>query len=372
MPQQPRFTDNEILNLAQEGYLYELRLLITIIKSELFSELLPLFTDYEMFLKYGVDQYVGKSALKMLQDENHVIDASISSGFGSRLFTCANLAAACEIFSGWTVPAGELNIEQAPEYLQMAINHGRNTQENLGQSMAMRLNNGDAVRVSQSLKLLGLVSADTSKSNQLALGASIARRDRHGFHLVPWIGPANPAAMFTVNSPLQFAVKPREPNSIVIMDNDSSMKPVYEKLNIEEQGQVQAMNLGFYEGLDVLAQLVSDNEACPRGLVTAYRLEPRAFTDIELFLAKLGKVIDQSADFVITIGSGDNADEFKHRIDVLNAIAEGLSARGMGPIRLKLCKGKTYDDQRNQPVYGLNQYASYEVLYCKLDRSKMN
>jgi hypothetical protein len=142
-------------------------------------------------------------------------------------------------------------------------------------------------------------------------------------------------------------------------------------LNAEGQGSVKAITADLYEGLDWLTQQVENRVMPPRTMVVAYRIEPRAFPDIEQFLDSIGNVIADSADLVMTIGSGDTTEEFRHRIDVLEGIYRNLADKGMNPLRIKYYSGVNTEEQRASPVFGLNQYASYETLYCKLDKRRL-
>ncbi len=167
-------------------------------------------------------------------------------------------------------------------------------------------------------------------------------------HLEPSIIPAGTIATSEVLSPLRFNVRPGNPADIILMDNDPVMKPVYDRLNAEGQGHVTAMVTDLYDGLGSLARQVEDSEVAPRTMVVAFRIEPRAFTDIDRFLDSIGKVIAESADFVMTIGSGDTTDEFRHRLDVLAVLNRRLSDNGMNSFRIKCLLGGKYRGATSQ------------------------
>ena len=372
MTQNPRFTGQDIYDLAKEGFLHELGKLVEITQSIGFRELLPKFLTYNAFLTTGKQRFFIESLTENLLKETRFIDASNCPTDAGKLFLCANLAACCEIFSGWTIPVNDLDMNRTNEYLEMALANAGVDKESLGRNMAQRLNNGDTVRVVQTLKLLGLLDADISSCHQISLGASIGRRDCHAMHLEPSIIPAGTIATSEVLSPLRFNVRPGKPADIILMDNDPVMKPVYDRLNTEGKGHIAAMVTDLYDGLGGLARQVEDSEVTPRTMVVAFRIEPRAFTDIDRFLDSIGKVIAESADFVMTIGSGDTTDEFRHRQDVLTVLNRRLSDHGMNPFRIKAYSGGNTEEQRANPVFGLNQYASYETLYCRLEKSKLD
>ena len=371
MTRAARFTDDTIYDLAREGFLHELGVLVEITRSPWFRELLPSFLTYKAFLSSGRHSFLDDRLLGKLLKEPAGINALDSAAEVKKLLLCANLAACCEIFAGWTIPVDELDPDRTGEYLRLALANAGADRKSLGRNMAQRLNNGDTVRIIQTLKLLGLIRADTNGYHQLSLGASIGRRDCHALHLEPSILPVAPATSPTVMPPLRFGVRPGNPTDIILMDNDTALQPVYERLNADQPGRVTAMNVDLYDGLQEIAQKVSKEQLPARTLIAAFRIEPRAFPDIDFFLDGIGRVLDARADFVMTIGSGDTDDEFRHRLEVLNGISERLSQKGMQPVRIKCYRGETLKEQRARPAFGLNQYASYETLYCKLERNRL-
>lgn len=365
------FTDDTIYDLAREGFLHELGVLVEITLSRWFRELLPAFLTYKAFLAAGKHSFLDDHILGHLLEQRAGIDALDSDEEVKKLFLCANLAACCEIFAGWTIPVNELDPNRTGEYLQLALTNAGADKTSLGRNMAQRLNNGDTVRIIQALKLLGLIRADTDSYHQLSLGASIGRRDCHALHLEPSLLPVAPAPSPAALPPLRFGVKPGNPTDIVLMDNDPVLQSVYERLNAEQPRRVMAMNVDLHKGLRELAEKVNGGQLPPRTLIAAFRIEPRAFSDIDFFLGSIGAVIGAHVDFVMSIGSGDTDDEFRHRIEVLDSISERLSQKGMHPVRIKAYRGESLQEQRACPAFGLNQYASYETLYCRLEKDRL-
>ena len=362
MMQDERLSKDDILKLAIEGYSYELKALIKLFQSDMGADIISLFSNYESFLKEKRTAILGQNILQLLVS-NNLIDATNQSTISRKLFACANLAASCEVFSGWSMPLSTIHINQSDEYLNMAISAAINTQSNLGQSMAVRLNNGDSIRVIQILKLLDLMNTEPD-CYQISTGSSIGIRDRIATHITPCISINH----FLRNAPVQFSTIKSEANDIVLIDNDTNMKAAFDQLN-DTQNNVHALNKDVYIGLDEVAESIANNILKPRTLITAYRLEPRAYTDIKGYIDRIGHVIDSQADFVTTIGSGDTDRELKDRKQVLNDLHHDLVDKGMNPIRIKMYKGETVQQQRFNPLFGLNQYASYEILYCKLEKN---
>ena len=303
---------------------------------------------------------------------NQAISASNASDIVKKLFTCANLAACCEVFSGWTIPIRELQMARTNEYLQLALQNAGSHYDSLGRNMAVRLNKCDTARVVHFLKLIGLLRVDTQSCDQLSLCCSVGERDRHALHQIPYINTAQQSVLSTSQAqpPLKFGTKSYRPKHIVMIDKDPALNSVYEQFNREED-QLLAMNSDIYDGLDELAHQIKNEILRPRNLVVSFRLAPEAFPDTKRFLRCVGNVITKEADFMITIGAGNNLAEFIHRFQVMNEIFEGLSEMGMRPIRIKYCKGKTPKQQQMKLVFGLSQYASYETIYCRLIKEKL-
>lgn len=370
----PEQLDKTIYKLATEGYLYELRNLVRLVKSNEFGDILPLFSDYEYFLHSSRNNVFAEDAVDQLLKTNRTIRANDSASIVKKLFACANLSACCETFGGWTIPIAELEMSKTNEYLQLALNSVGANYDHIGRNMGVRLNKCDTARVIQPLKLLGLLRPDSQTCDQLSLCCSIGERDRHALHQTPHINSVNPATSLASQQyqkqPLHFSTISHIPKHIAMIDNDTILEPIYEQFNKEEDNLL-AMKTDLYDGLKVLANKIELKMLRPRNLVVAFRLAPEAFPDSKRYLDELAYVINQEADLIMTIGAGDNLAEFTHRLKVMDNIFNDLTDRGMSPIRIKNCKGNSPKQQQLRLVYGLSQYASYETIYCRLIKKRL-
>lgn len=356
----------EIFDTSVAGYLNELRLLAHILGSDDIAQLLPLFTDYENFLARGRVRQFPQDLAQQLKGEDDTIVAGRVPTSGRQLFNCANLAAACEIFNGWTIEAGAITEASPAQFLKENMRLSGMGQEQLGKIMAVRLNRGDAVRTAQIIKLMGLLPAAAGHYEQLALGASMARRDREGFHRIPGIGPEIPGGDFSGTARLNFAVKNCEPASLVIIDNDPKLEQDFLRINHTEGPTVQAFNLDLYDGLEELATTIGAGNCVPRNLITLFRLEPRAIPDIPRFLDKLEEVIAEGAFLVATIGSGNTRSEFVARTAVFDEMTAALRSRGMRPLRIVMHGQERQPNGQASPDFGISEFASFEILFCQL------
>ncbi len=367
----PEELKSTIYKLATEGYLYELRMLVRLVKTNEYTELLSVFSDYETFIHSKNKQLFTQEVIEQFLLKNNTINTSVSSEPARQLFTCANMAACCEVFEGWTIPVNELEMHKTNEYLQLALNSVGPDKDDIGNKMAQRLNACDTARVIQPLKLLGLLKVESQACYQLSLCCSVGERDRNALHHTPFIKAAQaPVFPTSTPSPLVFGTNLHGYKNIVMIDNDTVLDAIYKQLN-DENENILAMNTDLYAGLEALANKIENKEAGPRNLVVSFRLAPEAFPDIKRYLDCLAAVISEEADLVMTIGAGDNLAEFKHRLQVMNAIFDDLLTRGMQPFRIRNYKGKTPKQQHLRLVNGLSQYASYETIYCRLSKSKL-
>ncbi|MDC3196812.1 class I SAM-dependent methyltransferase [Gammaproteobacteria bacterium] len=365
MPANLQFSPQELFDIGVAGYLQDLLALVRIIKSDSFTDLLPLFTNYADFLRCDLEQHFPQDLIGKLTNAENTIYADRIPEIGERLFNCANLAATCETFNGWTIDAGTLSEENCAELLRDNIHSSGTEPHRLAQIMGVRLNRSDGVRVAQIIKLLGLTS-DSNQYDQLALGASMARRDREGFHRIPGIGPQMPGGAFSSSSKLNFAVKSCDPKSLVIIDNDRNLSQDFEQMNRSENSRIQALNLDLYEGLDRLVTAVEQGDCSPRNLVTMFRLEPTALPEIPIFLDKLNKVVTKSAVFLATIGSGNTHLEFTAKKAAMNELVAQLRARGLRPLRVILYEQESPEISQINPAFGVSEFASFEILFCHL------
>jgi hypothetical protein len=370
MPLQPRFTAAENILISQKGYRHELGLLRQIINSAQFEQLLPLFADYRKNVISSQSKPFADALLDQLADANNLINVADPETAANILFTCANLAAACEIFHGWSLDRNTLNNSNHEHMLAETVMQSPIPLNKLGESMAVRLNRGDAVRVAQIVKRLGLIPDQADRFHQLALGAAMGHRDRHGFHCIPGIGPIGPGAAFNVAAPLNFAVLPQDPASLCLIDNDPGLKAGYAEINAAADAKVRALHADMMLGLASLEKLVSTGAMQAPNLITLYRLEPTAFTNLGQFVDKLHEVVSTDSYFLATIGSGDDAAQLQQRFQVLDQLQADFQQRNYSPVRIKLYSAAASltdgADQLPTPLFGLGQYASYEILFCQL------
>lgn len=366
---------DEAFKIAFNGYASEIDLLVRLVHSDSIMKLLPAILDYSQFLSRGKRKIFGTNPLELVCNSDGVIGGVNTRPRAEELFTCANLVACCYLFSNWTIPLGSLERSRVAQYCQLAISHIGGDAAARTSLLGQRLNSSDAGRVIHTLKILGLIDADSTRYKQLSIGASDGMRDREAIHQMPILRPmVEGEPRFTAKTrwkklpPILFGIQPARVEDIVLVDINPKHKEHYEWLNTTEKGRVLALNQDAGEALENLSAKIEGGHVRPRDLVVLFRMEPVVMPDVDGFLDAVGDVIDEKADLVITIGAGESTEEFELRLRKMDEIADSLLKRGMKPVRIKWYHGNTTEEQRNKPLFGSVGYASYEILYCKLHR----
>lgn len=354
-----------VFRKALEGYRHELGGLVELSRSDVFARLLPWFSDYPMLLASGRSAFLDGDPMALLAGTGTRGQSAWMAGDPvlGRVRACMDLAAFCELFAGWTIPVTGLARNQVDSYLQTALASAPTDQETLGRHLGVRLNSGDAMRVVQMLRLLGLLDADLSGRHQLGLGASEGTRDIQAVHGIPVIQPLAP---FQARAPFRFGVQRQHAASTVLIDSNPEVAVTYADY-AAAPGNVTGLNVDLMTGLAELADAVARGQRHPVGLVTAFRIDPRAFAEPDTLLPALGRVIDRQADLVLTMGSGHDEGEYRHRVEVMGSLRSALADRGLRPLRVEWHQGSPF----KPPLFGLSHYASYEVLHCRLERGAL-
>ena len=90
-----------------------------------------------------------------------------------------------------------------------------------------------------------------------------------------------------------------------------------------------------------------------------------------IFFKSLKNIISDICYFIMSIGSGNNVEEFVARLDKMNDIRDYLSARSMDVYTIKLYTGKSPEECLNNPLFGSRGFATYEIIFCKIKNKKL-
>ena len=158
-------------------------------------------------------------------------------------------------------------------------------------------------------------------------------------------------------------------SDIVLVDNDPKMEARYQKLN-REKG-ILALNLDAIQAMETLRRHIDAKDAAPRDFVVTFRVDHRMIPDAVAFLKHLALIIADTADLIITIGAGHTNGEFKGRLQKLEELNALLQTHDLQPLKIRWHRGNNPSEQRQNPIFGDPTYATYEILYCKLIRSRL-
>ncbi|MDA1369476.1 MAG: hypothetical protein O2971_01775 [Proteobacteria bacterium] len=366
--------------MVADAYYREADAFGAIAEQAIFQRMLPNFADYQAHLQRRNQDPAQQKKIRKLRPDAGTIDTAVPSPELVEIFCEAQVAVCCELFKGTSCTPAQMHREGMRLLAQQAARHVINTpaiaddispadysaaQQVLLEALN-RIGNLDTIRVMQIARLLGLIVARSDTVRQLSLGAGNGYRDRYGIHAVPRITLQPQSA----GGICRFDVVDREPVNTVLIDNDPMLARHYQRLNTEQGGRILAMNSAADQALEELGLIQQERSLGTRNLVAGLRIDHRMIPDATDFLQRIAGVIDQSADLLLTIGAGNNLAEFEGRLLCFDAISQSLKNRGMQPVRIKLHGQGTLQEQRRRPNFGNLEYASYQILYCKLLRNK--
>lgn len=346
-----------------------------------FENLLTQYNDYDSLLKALNSDSNRRRIVDTLLSKNGIIDTAIPTQELAQIFCQAQIAACAELFNGWRINSAQLSregvlalVKQGSEGLINIPAIPVDTQPDQYSESQRQLLNGvnviqniDTVRIMQVLKLLGLITSHADEIHQLSLGVGNGYRDLFGIHLTPRITREQDASSTT----FYFETIEKRAAHTVLIDNDPVYKSHFDTLNKEEGGRVLALNTDADMAFKLLEAEQKDSNLVRRNMVACLRLDHRMIPDGETFLRSTRKVIDEKADLIMTIGAGNNLEEFEGRLKCFDDLFSILTERQLKPIRILLHGKGSAAEQRNRPNFGQLAYASYQILYCKLDRARL-
>ena len=364
--------DPALYDYVLDGFLTESRLLAKIARSAHFPQLIKNLSDFQNFIgKEAPNRFSSK--LRTLVNDNNILDASDTDPELIELHDYANLAALCAVFQGWKLPIQQLEEKHLDQLVRQSVPAFHENDQEKATLLSDKLNGADTIRIVTMLRLFGLLPTDISQSHQLSLGAARGTRDLHSVHLVPEIEHSRPSVILKNPPPeeISFNTHLRKPQDVVMVDNHPAYHAFYDSLSSKWNDKVIGIHKGSYEALETFLSDERTSQLKPRDLIIAFRIDHRGFPDVEEFLRLLGPVIADTAHFIITMGSGHSLEEFNGRVNTMKTFNEQLQKFGLEPFHFVWHKGKNMEEKFHNPLFGSPAYASYETLYCKLDKQRL-
>ena len=346
-----------------------------------FDGLISKFDDYDSYLNRLRLDPSHKQTVHALLKNNGIIDTAAPTPQLAQLFCQAQIATCAELFNGWKIGSSQLSREGMRTLVEQGCASFVNTpgipietppeQYNDSQRQLLKainvIQNVDTVRAIQVLKLLGLISTPAGDIHQLSLGVGNGYRDLYGVHLTPKITRQEEDSTLK----FRFETIERQAAHTVLIDNDPAYEDHFNGLNQKEGRRVLALNTDADQALAIVDKQQQEADLKQRNLVVCLRLDHRMIPDSEQFLNAIARVIDNNADLVMTIGAGNNLDEFEGRLKCLDTLIDCLTQFDLQPVRILLHGRGSAAEQRRKPNFGQLAYTSYQILYCKLDRDRM-
>jgi hypothetical protein len=361
-------------NLAVNGMFLEGERFAEIARLPNFNELLKETTGYLHDLSQSKDNRFEIFSQLVSAQGPVEINLSDATQATEQLINIANLLSIPVLFSGWTLTLDSISKLALAQLIQKAISQLSPDKLQVSQILSSKLNYADTIRVIHIIRLLGLPLPFSRHCDQLSIAASGGTRDRIAMHLVPQITRGTPgSALMAQTQPqtLSFNILESSPRHVVLIDSDSGLAERYRKLNDDADQPVVALNADISAGLAETQSLISSNTISPRNTIIGFRIDHEMITDADSFISQLAQVITEKATLLLTIGSGHDNSELSGRIRVMKQLQNSLSSKGLRPVHIKCHKGENIEEIRRHPIFGAPSYATYEIIYCELDRETL-
>lgn len=361
------FSPEEILR----GYKIEAEGLAVIAKSGALGKNLPVFENYEDYLRsVRRNDHASRAAVRKLVNAGGVIDVRSGAPEARSFFYHAHLAACCFLFNNWELSFDDLTMEKLEYLVTLAINKAMRGTNGALDPLSDPLLLTDTVRVTSLLRCMGLFTLQGDACCQLSIGAGSGSRDIEAMHYIPEIRTIEKrAALGASVRYISLKAIARYPAEIVLVDADEAFSEVYQRLNTAAiPFRVVALNLLLNDALEQLPEKLDASGMKPFNVIAGFRIDHCMLPDVGDFFDRVAALMTDTADLIITIGAGHSLDEFIGRERKIGEIQAYLAGKGLTPVRIRLTSGDTPQERRRNLAFGLLPVASYEILYCKLKR----
>ncbi|MBU0975856.1 MAG: hypothetical protein ABIE03_05145 [Patescibacteria group bacterium] len=212
------------------------------------------------------------------------------------------------------------------------------------------------------MRIAGLFNTPPGRINQIGLGAASGLLDVFTVHAVPIF-------RFQGNT-VTPDLKEDLPKDAIVIDKDPRFVTSLERLSTEHSN-ITALSQDIYHSLPAIAEQVRKGEVAPRNLITILHADPIMIPKIPFFFRSIARVIDESAELIISVGQGFTDAEFTARKKLLGKVFKYLESRELTPHRFVLHQTGSVKEQILGSVFGDPFSATYEILYCVLQKEKI-
>ncbi len=328
-----------------------------------FKTILSYFSNYKKFLREKIRPRDPMPAIIDATNGNRILSVKDLNKTMRYKFYAAQVAACCVLFKGEQYVNDMLNSQNIHDSAMNYITSIKQSGSGKSKDIMQRINALDSVRMIHLLRILGLLQRPSSKMYQLGLGAAAGIKDIYYVHAMPKITREKRNGINT----LKFNYSQQSAADVILFDFDPRFKSTYDQYS-RDPGLSVSGYIG--ETMDLL-KIIANKDIKKRNLITMLRVEPAMIPDSSEFLRHLHPVIDKSCDLVLSIGSGDTAEAYKNRIDLMESMFNDLNKAGLSPVLIKLHNGGTLMEQASSLQSGSPIASSYEIIYCSLDPVKL-
>lgn len=341
----------------------EFTALEAVTKSAEFPEIIKRLRNYPAFLRSRAKL---ADPMKMILDASkgsRIIEVASMTPAVRELMYTAHFAACCILLDGYRLDLNKLRTSSILPMMQQKLASSFEADSKQLPVITQRMVGMDATRTIQLLRVFGLITRQSSEMYQIGLGAGNGEKDINFVHTIPSIRLKGKS----VSQKIAFGSSLKQVADIIINDLDPMHQDKFEQLSKDTSKSVT----GYVSDTHELLKKLASSDIRKRNLVTCLRIEPAMIPDAGELLRNLHPIIDESCDFVLTIGAGDTPDAYQRRLDVVNDMFARLEEAQLKPVLFRFHLGGNIQQQGSSIQFGSIAASSYETLYCRLNKEAL-
>jgi len=307
------------------------------------------------------------------------LDVNQYSNWLGEIIAAAQVAVCCNLFRGNSIYLERFNENRFRAFARNGVQRYLQSDSGGLRILSKHIEVTDGIRIMTILRCMGLFHRTSNHIRQLSLGASSGIRELDALHAKLWLQmEASPSIKMSAakEKSATFNSEYGCPEHVILVDGADECREFYKKLNTQCKesrfgNNILAINKMLDSALYSITKDIEHGIIKERNLVVAFRIDPRMIPDIEVLFSKLSFIIDEGADLIVTIGAGNDAKEFKNRVDKMNEITRFLENRALKPWRIRMYNADLPVTRRCYPLFGIPELMSYDILYCKLKKRNL-
>jgi len=352
------------ISRLRAGYNVEVRSLAAVSRSPDYKVIIRNYRDYQKFQKERLCNIDSKKLIETLSQGNGKIDLEHTDSLLRRVFAYAQVAACCALFPKVPLKSGAMESKDVNELLESTVGDAVfDLAGQMAKELGDRLHQSDALRMMEILRQLGLLRQSPDALRQVSFGAGPGNKDIETIHSVP--------VTKLLQGKLFVDTVYRQPEHVILIDNDEGLEQHYRNLNDGHGGRVLAIMKDAEAAVEQILKQSAEQQVEKRNFVVGIRVDHGMIPSVPDFFAMMLPLLDERAELLVSVGAGHTLDEFTGRIALMQRIHDFLRACGLNPLHLKLHGGVDEEQQRNSPAFGLTAYTTYEIIHCVLERKKL-